>query len=105
MENKDKKYKLQDIKDYILNYYGANWKNFKVYTNFEERDIEESDFDEDFLDITIVVTQNGEQKHAWLTVNNECLRVRGINPKQKRNWFTWKEFLDKRYNQEQGLNK
>lgn len=93
-----RKYELKDVQDYLLYHYGAEWKDLKVYDHFEERDIQDSDFEEDFLNVTAVLIKDKEKHYCWLTVDNNCLRVHGITTLNRRKWWTWSQYVANKEN-------
>lgn len=99
----ERKYTIDNVRDYILYHYGAEWKDFKVYDHFEERELLPRDFNEDILNIRAVLKKGDEVLYGCLFVSNERLSLYNIEPiidvlHSRKKWWTWEEFLSKEQN-------
>lgn len=56
-------YKLRDIKDYIYEQYGLDWKDFMTRDNDLIRGVRSTDFDEDRLSVIAYMYKDG--KKSW----------------------------------------
>ena len=98
-------YELKDIYDYLLEQYNIEWLGYKIVDNGIERQIEKKDFGginrqvESNLSVVAVVYNGSKRQTVWLNVSNQDLGL-AINHKPK---LSWKDFLARRYNQEQSL--
>lgn len=105
-------YKLQDVYDYLKEYYNLDWKQFHINDNNQDRSIRKGDFDGNWctnLSIVAVVYKGSTRILIWLNVSNQDLSILGssspILKEISQPRVTWQDFLAKRYGQEQGLSK
>lgn len=95
-------YKLQDIKDYIYEEYELVWDDYLVLDNDGMRRVRHIDFENDKLSVVAIMYKDGRKLlPRWIQATNEYISVSGLG----KNTYDWQDFLAKRYNQEQGLNK
>jgi hypothetical protein len=94
-------YELQDIYDYLLDYYDLEWKLFKV----KDFDFTNSDaVDETSFSIITIVYSGKNRKRVRLTVSNDKFDVYEISPNKHsytKPAFDWKRYLAKKKTQSQ----
>ena len=97
-----RKYRLQDVKDYIYEEYGLDWKDYMTRDNDLIRGVRSTDFDEDRLSVVGFMYKDGRKVGVrWIQASNTSLSVSGFKTERE----DWQDFLAKRYSQEQTLNK
>ena len=97
----ERRYTLQDVNDYLVENYGLDWKGYKISNDDKRRAVTVGDFDGDYFYEFAVVCQGKAKKLVTLNITNDKLIVGGHKAPE----LAWKDFLDERYSQEQGLNK
>ena len=50
-----KRYKLQDVYDYILEYYNLDWKEFKIHDKGKVRSVRINDYRGDKLNVMAII--------------------------------------------------
>ncbi|MFQ6724574.1 MAG: hypothetical protein ACLRFE_04520 [Clostridia bacterium] len=93
-------YEMQDIYDYLLQYYDLEWKLFKVKNI--DFDTNKVGVDETNFSIVTVVYSNNKRKTVRLSVSNDKFDVYEINPKKHyygKPAFDWKRFLARQHDQ------
>lgn len=75
---KRKNYTLQDIYDYLLEYYGYDWKLFLICDYDTERRVQKTDFSGDYrtnLNVTALLYKGGNRNRVFINVSNQNLKV------------------------------
>ena len=104
----ERAYKLQDVKDFLKEYYNLDWRNFLIIKDGKSIAIKMRDFNQSCLRVPAVLYHGeNEKKICWLSISNTYFSVYGYDVKDKNNHKNqlWVDFIAKEYNQEQGLNK
>ncbi len=104
-----RKYKLQDVYDYLLENYNLEWAGYNVVEDGIERKVRSFDFGANRSDTLMVIARmysGSRLKTISLDVSNEYLSVGELKPIMKRYQeppTSWKEFLTQRYNEQLAL--
>jgi hypothetical protein len=108
-------YKLQDVYDYLIRYYGLEWRGYQIKDsslkhNNNERGLRSWDFNttKTYFSVVAIVYEGAKQKIISLSTSNENLVVYEVNPylhHYKEPEVSWQDFLAQRYGQEQDLVK
>ena len=108
-------YKLKDIYDYLLEYYGLEWRLFQIkdfgVKDRGERGVRAWDIggrSGTELGVIAIVYMGEKQKHIRLRVTNDEFEIYEITPYlhyYKQPEIGWKKFLAERHRQEQTLTK
>jgi len=97
-------YRLQDIHDYLLEYYHLDWKLFLVVDNGLERRVKQKDFDindPSRLMVQAVVSDGCKRRVLPLNVSNNNLTIGyGLN---EPNIMWWPDYVALKYHEEQIL--
>ena len=97
-----RKYRLQDVKDYIYEEYGLDWKDYLVRDNDLVRGVRATDFDEDYLSVVGFMYKDGRKVGVrWIQATNTRLSVSGLKVANE----DWQQFYTQNRNQEQELIK
>ncbi|MBQ7798336.1 MAG: hypothetical protein IJ371_04365 [Clostridia bacterium] len=98
-------YKLQDVYDFLKEYYNLEWRNFLIIKDSHTIPIKMSDFKKSCLSIPAVLWHGETKEICWMTVSNRYFVVYGYgeNNRNKSKTKLWIDFIAKRHNQEQGL--
>ena len=102
-------YKLQDVYDYLQQFYNLEWRRYQIKDDKTERSIRLSDFNdinEQSFFVVAIVRQGLKRKTVSLSVDNNRLEVYEINPylhHYSPPTMDWKKYLELRYANEQGL--
>ena len=94
-----RKYKLQDIYDYLKQEFGLDWKNCRVIGDDLIRGVRSTDFDEDRLSVVGLIYNGRKVGARWIQASNTSLSVSGFQTEHE----DWQDFLAQRYNQKQTL--
>ena len=99
-------YRLQDIYDYLLEYYGLDWKMFMVSDFGLERGIRKYDFGgysgkyKSKLSVDAIVYNGSKRQVLSLIVTNEDLSI-GFGYKKPET--SWSDYLALKHHEEQTL--
>ena len=102
-------YKLQDVYDYLQQFYNLEWRRYQIKDNKTERSIRVNDFsdiNEESFFVVAIVCQGLKRKTVSLSVDNNRLEVYEINPNlhhYNSPAMDWKKYLEFRYANEQCL--
>ena len=102
----ERNYKVQDVADYLLEYYGFKWISFLVKDYDSYREIKKSDFsgpNKTLLLVTTLIFDGAQSMNVWINVSNKELRVWKGHPIKP--LIPWPDYLAQRHNQEQNINK
>ncbi len=88
-----RRYKLQDVYDYILEYYNLEWKDFKIHDNGRVRSVRISDYRGDKLKVTAILTKGLSRSIVILQVDNENLILNGV----KQSKVKWSDYLNTKH--------
>lgn len=95
-------YKLQDVHEYLLEYYGLDWKMFLIDDFGLERIVEKSDFngkDRSCLKVAAIMYNGTKRIPVWLNVSNHDLVVGVLQPIKP--LVKWSDYLALKHNEEQ----
>ena len=104
----EKKYKLQDVYDFLKEYYNLEWRNFLIIKDGYKVSIKMRDFNQTCLRVPAVLYHGQNKEICWLIVSNKYFQVygygynRNVNKHKNKLWI---DFLAKRHNQEQCMDK
>ena len=85
-----KRYKLQDVYDYILEYYNLDWKEFKIHDKGKVRSVRINDYRGDKLNVMAIMMKGVVRNVIILQVDNNELTLSGIKPSR----VSWSEYLN-----------
>ncbi len=110
---KKRSYRLKDVYDYLVEYYGLEWRGYQIKDyNFNENDPERGlrawDFNSTKTSFWVVgiVYDGAKRKTVSLDVSNDNLVIYEITPylhHYKAPEIEWKDYLVQKYNQGQAL--
>ncbi|MBQ8522311.1 MAG: hypothetical protein IJ458_01445 [Clostridia bacterium] len=104
----ERAYKLQDVHYFLKEYYNLEWRKFLIIKDGHTIPIKIQDFNKSCLRVPAVLYHGGSKQICWLTVSNKHFQVYGYEDNRNGNKLKnklWLDFIAKRNNQEQGLNK
>ena len=101
------RYKIQDIKDYLLEYYCLDWRDEYIIRFGTEQKMDERKhacygnglYDDTHYHYDFIVYNNNKKQVIWICVSEAYFYVQGYNQPD----VSWQEFLERRYGQEQSL--
>ena len=97
-------YKFQDIREYLLEYYGLDWKMFLIDDFGTERLVTQKDFngkDRSCLTVSAVVDRGSKRMTVWLNVSNHDMVVGILQPIKAP--ISWGDYLALKHHEEQML--
>lgn len=86
-----RKYSLKQVKDFIKEYYGYEWRDYKVLDTGEDRTPRQSDFRDSRFEVVAVLYKDGKRLPRIIGVTNSMFYILGEN-----NDFSpteWQKFL------------
>jgi len=102
----ERAYKLQDVKDFLKEYYNLDWRNFLIIKDGHTIPIKMRDFNKTCLRVPAVLYHGDSKQICWLSVSNRHFQVYGYQDDKKSNRLKnklWLDFITKRHSQEQSL--
>jgi len=96
-----REYKLKHIQDFIKEYYGYDWIDFKVIENKQERRPRMCDFKNSYFSAVVILFKDNKRCVRLLECSNVRFKIHGEN-----NTFAserWQELLAYKANQEEIL--
>lgn len=101
-------YNLQDIYDFLKDYYNLEWRDFRILEQGCARPFKMTDFKKSQVSVPALL-QSDECKDeiCWLTISNRYFVVygHGENNRNKTKTKLWQAYLAKKYTQEQNFCK
>lgn len=100
----NRNYKLQDISEYLLEYYGLDWKMFVIDDFGMERRVRQNDFNgknRTCLMVAAIMYQGSKRMPIWLSVSNRDLVVGVLQPIKP--LIPWADYLALKHHEEQKL--
>ncbi|MFQ6724575.1 MAG: hypothetical protein ACLRFE_04525 [Clostridia bacterium] len=97
-------YKLQDVSEYLLEYYGLDWKMFLIDDFGMERRITQKDFnvkDRSCLMAAAIMYHGSKRMPVWLNVSNHDLVVGVLQPIKPA--IQWSDYLALKHHEEKTL--
>ncbi len=94
-------YKLQDIYDYLLEYYGLTWNLFLINDFDVEHMVQKSDFNgknRSCLTVTAITYRGSKRVPVWLNVSNKDLVVGVLQPIKP--LIKWSDYLALKHHEE-----
>ena len=98
-------YKLQDVYDYLKEYYNLDWKLCQIISLNDQHGVRQWNFDgKEGIELCVIaiVYMGEKQKHIRLRVTNDEFEIYEINSHlhyYKSPKVQWKDYLAQRHNQ------
>ncbi|MFQ6724122.1 MAG: hypothetical protein ACLRFE_02145, partial [Clostridia bacterium] len=85
-----RRYKLQDVYNYVLEYHSLDWQGFKIHDKGKVRSARLNDYRGDKLNVIAIMMKGQVRNTIVISVDNNNLLLSGIKPSK----VSWKKYLD-----------